>query len=200
MRKKLMAGTAVAAFAALTISNPLVADAARLITSADIVNGTIQSRDIDNKSIKAKDIAPRAVKSWNIANGTVRGKDIKDGSVHKSDLAADAMPAFVSAYARVTAGASGATLDAERSKGVASVTRTSDGVYCIELEGGVDRSVAVLASPEGGTANAGNDSALWSGSCGTNGVQVTTEEQSISGGTNLVSTKVNDISFNVLVP
>ncbi len=201
MRKKLMAGTAVAAFAALTVTNPLVADAARLITSADIVNGTIQSKDIDNKTIKAKDMEPKSVKSWVIANESIRGKDIKDGSIDAADLAADAMPELVSAYGRVTAGDSGATLDAERSENVTSVTRTATGVYCLELAGGVDRSVAILASREGGTANAGNDSAAWSGQCGTNGFQVTTETQSLNAaGDALVSAPVNDVSFTVLVP
>jgi hypothetical protein len=100
----------------------------------------------------------------------------------------------------VTAGANGATLDAERSKNVASVTRTGAGTYCLELAPGVDRGVAVLASREGGTANAGTDSAAWSGACGTNGVQVMTERLTSGTGGAIGSTPVNDISFMVLVP
>ena len=198
MRKKLAMGTAAAAVAALFVTNPMVAEAARMITSADIVNGTIQSRDIDNKTIRAKDIAPRAVKSWNIANGTVRGKDVKDGSLNADDFEAGTLP--VSAYARVTAGASGVTLDAERTSNVASVTRSGTGVYCLELPSSIDRSVAVQVSPEGGTQNAGADSASWAGDCGTNGIQVMTEELSMNTGGNLVSSPVNDVSFLVLVP
>ena len=198
MRRKIAFGSAAAAVAALVVSNPMIADAARLITSADIANGTIQSRDIDNKTIRAKDIAPQGVKSWNIANGTIRGKDIKDGSVKAADLDPNALP--VSAYARVTADDTAATLDAERTDKVVSVTRTTPGVYCLELAAGIDRSVAVMAQAEGGTANAGNDEAAWSGNCGTNGVQVTTEEQSVTEAGALVSTPVNTVSFNVLVP
>jgi hypothetical protein len=197
-KKKVALGSAAAAVAgALLVTNPMVAEAARMITSADIVNGTIQSRDIDNKTIKAKDLAPKSVKSWNIAQDTVRSSDVKDGSLKAADFAPGSLP--VSAYARVTAGADGATLDAERSKNVASVTRTAAGTYCLELAAGVDRGVAVLASHEGGTANAGTDSAAWSGACGTNGVQVMTERLSDSP-SGIGSTPVNDISFMVLVP
>jgi hypothetical protein len=197
MQKKIALGCAAAAVTTLLVTNPMVAEAARMITSADIVNGTIQSRDIDNKTLKAKDLAPQSVKSWNIANGTVRTGDVKDGSLTADDFAAGSLP--VSAYARVTAGATGATLDAERSKNVASVTRTGTGTYCLELAPSVDRGVAVLASREGGTANAGTDSAAWSGGCGTNGVQVMTERLTSTGGA-IGSTPANDISFMVLVP
>ena len=198
MRRNLAFGSAAAAIAALVVSNPMIADAARLITSADIANGTIQSKDIDNKTIRAKDIAPQGVKGWNIANGTVASKDIKNGTIKAEDIDPAALP--VSAYARVTADNTAATLDTERSARVTSVTRTAPGTYCLELAAGIDRSVAVMAQAEGGTANAGNDEAAWSGNCGTNGVQVTTEQQSVNASNALVSTPVNTVSFNVLVP
>lgn len=197
MRKKYVLGTVAAGVTALAVTNPLVADAARLITSADIANGTIQSRDIDNKTIKGKDIAPKAVKSWNIANDQVFSKDIHDGTIRSKDIAPGVLP--VAAYGRVTADSSAATLDTAKSSNIASVTRTGTGVYCLELAAGVDRNVAVMAQAEGGTANFATDEAAWSGPCGTNGVQVSTEELSTSGGA-LVSTPVNDISFNVVVP
>lgn len=197
-RKKLAFGSAVAALAALAVTNPMVADAARLVTSADIANGTIQSRDIDNKTIKAKDIAPRAVKSWNIANGQVLSKDIADGTLKAEDFDTAVLP--VAAYARVTADNTAATLDAERTSNVTSVTRTATGVYCLELAAGVDRGVAVLAQAEGGTANFGTNEAAWSGTCGANGVQVSTEQMSNNSSGTLVSSPVNSISFVVLVP
>lgn len=198
MRRKLALGSAAAVVAALVVSNPLVADAARLITSADIANGTIQSRDIDNKTIKAKDIAPKAVKSWNIADNIIQGKDVKDGTLTRADFAAGQLP--VSAYARVTADNTAASLDASRSANVTGVTRTQTGVYCVELAAGIDRGVAVLAQAEGSPAGFGTNEAAWSGACGTNGVEVTTEQLSTNAGGQLASNRVNTVSFNVLVP
>lgn len=197
MRKKYVAGTVAAGVAVLAVTNPVVADAARLVTSADIANGTIQSRDIDNKTIKAKDIAPKAVKSWNISDGQVFGKDIANGTLKAEDFDAGVLP--VAAYGRVTTDNTSATLDKERTSNITSVTRTAAGVYCLELAAGIDRGVAVMAQAEGGTANFGTDEAAWSGQCGTNGVQVSTEELTMNG-SSLSSTPANNISFNVLVP
>lgn len=198
MQKKLVLGTVAAGVAVLAVSNPMVADAARLITSADIADGTIQSRDIDNKTIKAKDIAPKAVKSWNIANDAVLSKDIKNGTLKAEDFGPGVLP--VAAYGRVTTDATAATLDTTKSSGIASVTRTAPGVYCLELAKEVDRNVAVMAQAEGGTANWATGQAAWSGPCGTNGVQVSTQELSNNGSGTLVSNPADDISFNVVVP
>ena len=174
MRRKIAFGSAAAVVAALVVSTPIVADAARRITGADIVN--------DN------------LKSWDVKDGTLQGKDVKNGSLSAEDFAAGTLP--VTAYARVTGGPA-ATLDDARSQNVASVTRSADGVYCLELKAGVDRNVAVLAAAEGGNAN---QSAQASGNCGANGVQVTTEEQSVNASNALVSNRVNTVSFTVLVP
>ena len=46
MRKKYVVGAVAAGVTALAISNPLVAEAARLITSSDIANGTIQNTGV----------------------------------------------------------------------------------------------------------------------------------------------------------
>lgn len=206
MRKKLIAGAVVAGAAALVVSNPLVADAARLITSSDIANGTIQSRDIRNKSIKPIDIKPQGVKSWNIenqsilsrdiANEKILSKDIKNGTLQAEDFAAGQLP--VAAYGRVTADNTNATLDPARTSNVASVSRTSTGHYCLELASGVDRGVALVAQAEGNGAFS-TDEAAYSGLCGTNGVEVTTHRLGIDNNA-LTSTAVNDISFNVIVP
>ena len=165
MRKKLVAAAVVAGAAALVVSNPLVADAARLITSSDIANGTIQSRDIRNKSIKPIDIKPQGVKSWNIenqsilsrdiANEKILSKDIKNGTLQAEDFAAGQLP--VAAYGRVTADNTNATLDTARTSNIASVTRLGEGRYCLELASGVDRGVAVLAKAPFPSANARMD-------------------------------------------
>jgi hypothetical protein len=192
MRRKLAFGSAAAVVAALAISNPLVADAARLIGGEDIRNGSIESRDIKNSTIKSKDVAKDTLKSWDLADGAVQGKDVKNGSLTAADFQAGELP--VTAYARVNAPT--AALDSERTKNVASVSRTAPGIYCLELGAGVDRSVPVLASAEGGNAT---QSAQWSGNCGANGVEVKTEKLSVTG-TALDHQPANDVSFSVLVP
>ena len=196
MRRKIAFGSAAAVVAALVVSNPIVADAARRIGGEDIRNGSIESRDVKNRTLKSKDIANDNLKSWDIKDRTLMGKDIRNGTLTAAHFEAGALP--VTAYARVIAGATGATLDDARSQNVASVARTADGVYCLELKTGVDRTVAILAQAEGGDAN---ETAQWSGNCGANGVQVTTQEQGIAaGGTALNSNPSNLTSFSVLVP
>jgi hypothetical protein len=196
MRRKIAFGSAAAVVAALVVSNPIVADAARRIGGEDIRNGSIESKDVQNRTLKSKDIANDNLKSWDIKDRTLKGKDIRNGTLTPAHFEAGTLP--VSAYARVIAGDAGATLDDQRSQNVSSAARTADGVYCIELEPGVDRTVAVLAEAEGGDAN---ESAQWSGNCGANGVQVTTQEQGIAtGGTALNSNPSNHTSFAVIVP
>lgn len=194
MRRKIAFGSAAAVVAALVVSNPIVADAARRIGGEDIRNGSIESRDIKNRSLRSKDIANDNLKSWDVKDGTLRGKDIRKGTLTPAHFEAGALP--VTAYARVDAGAAGVTLDDQRSQNVASVSRESDGVYCLELKAGVDRTVAVLAQAEGGDAT---HTAQWSGNCGANGVQVKTQQQTLTGNA-LGSQAVNTVDFSVLVP
>ena len=194
MRRKIAFGSAAAVVAALVVSNPIVADAARRITGDDIRNGSIESKDIQNRTLKSKDIANQNLKSWDIKDGTLKGKDIRNGTLTPAHFEAGALP--VTAYARVNAGATAVTLDEQRSQNVASVTRDAAGVYCLELKPGVDRTVAVLAQAEGGNAT---QSAQWSGNCGVNGIQVKTEQQAIE--TNALVSKASDtVNFSVIVP
>lgn len=194
MRRKIAFGSAAAVVAALVVSNPIVADAARRITGDDIRNGSIESKDIQNRTLKSKDIANQNLKSWDIKDNTLKGKDIRNGTLTPAHFEAGALP--VTAYARVNAGATAVTLDEQRSQNVASVTRDAAGVYCLELKPGVDRTVAVLAQAEGGNAT---QSAQWSGNCGVNGIQVKTEQQAIE--TNALVSKASDtVNFSVIVP
>jgi hypothetical protein len=174
MRRKISFAVATVAVAAVALTNPVVADAARRIGSGDIRNDSVRSKDVHNN--------------------TLRSKDIHDGSIKATDLRIGA--GSVSASARVIAGPT-ATLDSGRSKNVVSVTRVSTGVYCLELAAGVHRTVAVVAAPEGALGNA---SAQWTNDCGTNGVQIQTERLSVGGGGNLNSTVENTVSFHVIVP
>jgi hypothetical protein len=175
MRRKISFAVAAVAVAAVALTNPVVADAARRIGSGDIRNDSVRSKDVHNN--------------------TLRSKDIHDGSIKAKDLRIGA--GSVSAYARVIATGVVPTLDAGRTKNVVSVTRLSTGVYCLELAAGVNRTVAVVAAPEGALGNA---SAQWTSDCGTNGIQVQTERLSVGGGGNLNSTVENSVSFHVLVP
>ena len=185
MRRKISFALVAAVVAALIISNPIVGDAARRITSGDIRNGTIKSKDVHNNTLKSRDVR----------NNGVYSKDIHDGTLKRPDFAPGA--ASVAAYARVIASPATATLDAGRTKNVASVTRSAEGVYCLELAAGLNRVVAVVASPEGALGNA---SAQWTGDCGSNGVQLQTERLSVTPGGALNSTVSNNVSFHVLVP
>lgn len=185
MRRKISFAVATLAVAAVALTHPAVAEAARSITSGDIRNGTIQSKDVRNQSLKGHDIH----------NETIRSKDVDDGSLKPADFAPGATS--VSAYARVISAPAVVSLDAGRTKNVVSVVRTAQGVYCLELAAGVNRVVAVVASPEGALGNA---SAQWTGDCGVNGVQVQTERLSVGGAGNLTSTPENSVSFHVLVP
>lgn len=174
MRRKTSFAVATIAVAAVALTNPVVAEAARNIGSGDIRNDSVRSKDVHNN--------------------TLRSKDIHDGSIKTADLRPGV--ASVSAYARVIAGPQPPTLDAGRTKNVVSVTRVATGVYCLELTPGVNRTVAVVAAPEGALGNA---SAQWTGDCGINGVQVQTERLSVGGAGNLNSTVENSVSFHVLI-
>jgi hypothetical protein len=196
MRRKIAFGSAAAVVAALVVSNPIVADAARRIGGEDIRNGSIESKDVKNSTLKSKDIANQNLKSWDIKDSTLKGKDIRNGTLTAAHFEAGTLP--VTAYARVVAGPNTTTIDEARSQNVTSVTRGPDGVYCIELNPGVDRTVAVLAQAEGGNAT---QSAQWSGNCGANGVQVTTQTQGLNAdGSALVSNASNGVNFSVIVP
>ena len=175
MRRKLSFAIAATVLAAFALTNPVVAEAARSITSGDIRNGTIRSKDVHRDTLKSS--------------------DVRDGTLKAKDFAAGA--ASVTAYARVIAAPAAPTLDAGRTKNVVSVARTAPGEYCLELPAGVNRVVAVVAAPEGALGNA---SAQWIGDCGVNGFTVRTERLSVGGAGNLNSTVSDEVSFHVLVP
>jgi hypothetical protein len=59
--------------------------AAPRITSADIVDGTIQSVDIKNGEVKNADLANDAVTTGKIADGTIQEQDIADGVIPTGD-------------------------------------------------------------------------------------------------------------------
>jgi hypothetical protein len=68
MRNKLIASAAVLVTAFLLVTNPVVADAARLITGGDIKNNTITSKDIKDGSLKGVDIKESTLATVPAAN------------------------------------------------------------------------------------------------------------------------------------
>lgn len=78
---KVLAGTAV-----VLLATTGTAFAAANVTSADIVNGTIQTVDIKNNAVTAAKIADGAVGSSEIINQSVKGTDITDGTVGSIDI------------------------------------------------------------------------------------------------------------------
>jgi hypothetical protein len=75
MRSKIGIGVLGVAIAFLLATNPVVVDAAGLVTSSQIKNETIKSKDIKNNQVKSV--------------------DVKDGSLTATDLAAGTIPAPV---------------------------------------------------------------------------------------------------------
>lgn len=89
-RTTIAASTTVVTVAAAAVTALMLtgtaADAARLLTGADIRNGSLSGRDITNGSVSGQDITNGTLKGKDIKNGSVAGKDIKDGSLGLKDL------------------------------------------------------------------------------------------------------------------
>ena len=102
MRSKVLLGGLCAVLAFLLATNPLVAQAAGFITSADIVNSTIKGKDVKNNALTGKDIkestlgeVPLATKAKSVAAGSVTSDSIPDGSLTAAKISL--------AHGRVTA-------------------------------------------------------------------------------------------------
>lgn len=76
MRSRLTAAATVSAFALLIVTHPVIADAARMVTGADIRNGTVTAADIENKTVTAADIK----------DGTLLSKDFRTGVLPVREL------------------------------------------------------------------------------------------------------------------
>jgi hypothetical protein len=75
MRRKFVTALAVVAVTALLVTNPLVADAARQITSRDIKNNSVTSQDVKNGSLRARDFAPGQLPAGPAGADGVNGSD-----------------------------------------------------------------------------------------------------------------------------
>ena len=60
------------------------------INSSDVQNGSLKSDDVKNDSLKSEDIKQGTLTSGDVKDGTLKGADIKDGGIHAADLSASA--------------------------------------------------------------------------------------------------------------
>ena len=77
--------TVAAVVAALLITGGVTASAAKLITGADVKNGSLTGKDIKDGTVQGKDIK----------DGTVTSKDVKNGTLKEADLSAAALRALI---------------------------------------------------------------------------------------------------------
>ena len=169
----------------IVISSAATATAAKLITGAQIKNGTITGADIKNGSISAVDLAPDA------ARAGAAGARGSDGAAGK-----DGLDGTARAYASVVTG-DPPVLNPGKVKGFLGVTHPSGGAYCLKLAPGIDRdSVAPVATVD-----------FWTSPAATSFVEVHSagtdcqadEIEIITRGSD-GQTFANDVGFHVIVP
>ncbi len=61
--------------------------AATLVTSADIVDGTIKSVDVKDGALRGADVQNGSLASADVADGSLTGRDVRNGSLTAADLA-----------------------------------------------------------------------------------------------------------------
>ncbi|WP_193608894.1 hypothetical protein [Nocardioides lijunqiniae] len=66
------------------------ATAAKLITGAQIKNGTVTTQDVRNDTLTTQDVRNQSLTGGDVKDGSVSGVDLANGSVRGADLAADA--------------------------------------------------------------------------------------------------------------
>jgi hypothetical protein len=85
IRPPTLSGVAIGAVVVLIVT-ATAATAAKLITGADIKDGTIASADLKNEEVKSADINAAAVASAEIKNEEVKSADINGGAVASAEL------------------------------------------------------------------------------------------------------------------
>jgi len=104
MRSKVLAGGLVAAVAFLLATNPIVAEAARRITGADIRNNSVKSIDLKNNGVKSIDLKNGNVRADDLAPNAVPNemKDVQKFAGPIGDLPVSGSWAFAGPTATVT--------------------------------------------------------------------------------------------------
>jgi len=62
------------------------AGAAKLITGADVKDGSLTGKDVKNGSLTGKDVKNGSLSGGDVKNSSLSGKDVKDGSLTRGDL------------------------------------------------------------------------------------------------------------------
>jgi hypothetical protein len=86
MRSKLVVGGATVAVAVLLATQPVVVEAARLVTSAQIKNNTIKSKDVKDGALIGADIGDNSLTGADIGDNSLTGADVGDNSLTGADI------------------------------------------------------------------------------------------------------------------
>lgn len=173
----------------IVLSSAVTATAAKLITGAQIKNGTITSADIRDGSIRAVDLAPGTATAGPVGAAGVQGAAGASGAAGVDGSAR--------AFASVTPGAP-PILNPGKVKGFVSVSQPSAGSYCLKLAPGIDReTTAPVAAVDFWTSPA--DVAFIQVHSASADCTATDEIQVVTRG-NDGSTFVDNVGFHVLVP
>lgn len=167
MRSKVLLGGLGAVLAFLLATNPLVAQAAGFITSADIVNSTIKGKDVKNNGLTGKDIqestlgeVPLATTAKNVAAGSINSSSVADGSLTAADVSLahgrvthdfSSIPADSCDYEVVSLGPSSLNLDNAAIVVTPDSSISDDGVYATVTHAPDPNAVRLfLCNPTGG--------------------------------------------------
>ena len=114
---------------------------------------SVVSKSIKNGQVKKKDLANGAVTAEKVADGAVNGAKLADGSVGGADLAGDLTAQLSGPHAQGVVSDSGQLTRGEN----ASVTRESEGTYCVTPGAGIDPATAVMTVSVNGGEVGGTD-------------------------------------------
>src|SRR5262245_7159639 len=90
--------TIVLAVVALVVGVSSGAVAGKLITGADVKNGSLTGKDIKNGSLTSKDIKKGTIKTDRLKDGAVTSAKIKDGTIGAKDLSSAAKNTLKTTY------------------------------------------------------------------------------------------------------
>jgi hypothetical protein len=108
------------------------------VKAADIGDGEVKSAEIANGQVQTAEIGANQVRGSHLLDATLTGADVADNALKGADIDENTLDIgnAARAYARVPAGCSsagGCLID--RSKGISSVTRISEGRWCVVAPG-----------------------------------------------------------------
>ena len=129
-----------------------------LINSSDVVDESLTSADIQNLTLTTNDLGVNSVWGTRIRDNGVFSNHVAPNSLTGNDIDEQTFTApLVRAYVRVdpdtcTELPFDGSCTIERSKGVTSVKRSNDGVYCVRAPAVSSQNVSAAATVDGETA------------------------------------------------